>query len=164
MKHLIMKKVVIATQLFLTIGLVSIANAQVADTTTTISILSNPMPESEHTSTNYVIQNNEKVYDYVEQQPQFPGGDSKVLELISQNLRYPSIDLKQGVQGKVIVQFIIDKSGKVRDPKIMRSVSPTLDAEAIRVVNLLPDFIPGRQKGEAVSVKYIIPIAFKIAQ
>ena len=106
----------------------------------------------------------EKIYTMVEQQPQFSGGDFILMEFISHNLRYPAIDLKQRVQGRVIIQFVIDKSGKVRDPKIVRSVSPTTDAEALRVVNLLPDFIPGRQNGEPVSVTYTLPIVFSVAQ
>jgi periplasmic protein TonB len=147
MKHLIMKKVVIATQLFLTIGLFSTANAQVADTSKT-----------------HIPEKTERVHAFTEQQPQFPGGDSKLMEFISHNLRYPEIDLRRRVQGKVFVQFVVNRSGKVIDPKIVRSVSPTIDAEAIRVVNLLPDFVPGRQKGEAVSVTYILPVIFRLSQ
>jgi TonB family protein len=147
MKHLSMKKVRRATQLFLTIGLFSIANAQVADTSKT-----------------HIPENTEKVCDYVEKPPQFPGGDSKLMEFISHNVKYPSIDLKQRVQGKVIIQFVVNKSGKVIDPKIVRSLSPTTDAEGLRVVNLLPDFIPGRQNGEPVSVTYTLPIAFTLSQ
>jgi TonB family protein len=161
MKHLLKKKVRRAIQLFLMLALFSTANAQVLDTFT-ISILPKHRDDSENTPPNYVIQNNEKLYYYVEQQPQFPGGESKLMDFIANNLRYPEIDMRKGVQGKVIVQFIIDKSGEVRDPKILRSVSPTIDAEAIRMVNLLPDFVPGRQNGEAVSVKYILPISFKL--
>ena len=127
------------------LGLFSTANAQVADTS----------------KTNVPV-NTEMVYSFVETQPQFPGGDFMLNDFISHNVRYPEVDMKKGVQGRVIIQFIVDKSGKVRDPKILRSVSPTIDAEAIRVVNLLPDFVPGRQNGEAVSVKYNLPISFKI--
>jgi protein TonB len=105
---------------------------------------------------------NREVYTFVEQQPQFPGGEKKLDSFIKQNIHYPNIDVINRVQGRVIIRFIIDKSGKVIDPKVIRSVSPTLDAEALRVTKLLPDFISGKQHGQNVSVYYTLPFSFTL--
>ncbi len=105
---------------------------------------------------------NREVYTFVEQQPQFPGGEKKLDSFIKQNIHYPNIDVINRVQGRVIIRFIIDRSGKVIDPKVIRSVSPTLDAEALRVTRLLPDFISGKQHGQNVSVYYTLPFSFTL--
>ena len=104
------------------------------------------------------------IYKCGETQPQFPEGELKLMDFLAQNVRYPEMDLRRHVQGKVVIQFVVNKSGKVTEPKVVRSVSPTTDAEAIRVINLLPDFIPGRINGEPVSVSYTLPISFKLAE
>jgi periplasmic protein TonB len=107
----------------------------------------------------------EQVYDManIEQQPQFPGGDAELMSFINKNTKYPAIALENRVQGKVIVEFVVSKSGKVTKVRVKRSVDPALDREAVRVVELIPDFIPGKQNGQNVPVTYMLPVSFKMA-
>lgn len=98
----------------------------------------------------------------VENMPEFPGGMRACMEFLARNIKYPVECQKNGVQGRVIVQFIVKADGSVDSPEIMRSVDPLLDAEALRVVGLMPKWKPGTQKGEAVDVRFTIPIAFQI--
>lgn len=104
----------------------------------------------------------EKVFDMVEQMPQFPGGQSEMLKYISQNMKYPTIAQDNGTQGRVTCQFVIGADGSVRDVKVLRGVDPYLDKEAIRVIMSMPKWIPGKQNGKSVSVKYTIPVVFKL--
>ena len=99
--------------------------------------------------------------DY-EQQPQFPGGETALLKYLQENIKYPPKALKDSIQGRVIVQFVVDKTGKVGEVKVVRSVDKDLDEEAVRIVKTLPKFIPGRQNGQAVSVWYTLPVTFKL--
>lgn len=103
-----------------------------------------------------------KVYNSVEQMPEFPGGVAGLMRYLSENIKYPPEAAKNDIEGRVIVQFIIDETGQVGEVKVVRSVSDELDAEAVRVVKTLPKFEPGRQDGEAVSVWYTLPIVFKM--
>ena len=103
-----------------------------------------------------------KVYNSVEQMPEFPGGVAALMRYLQENIKYPSEAAKNDIEGRVIVQFIIDKTGEVEDVKVVRPVSEELDAEAVRVVKTLPKFEPGRQDGEAVAVWYTLPISFKL--
>ena len=109
-----------------------------------------PVPESK------------KVYESVEQMPEFPGGVEGLMRYLQQNVQYPPSAVQNNVQGRVVVQFIIDETGQVGDVKVVRSVSEDVDAEAVRVIKSLPKFEPGRQGGEPVSVWYTLPIAFKM--
>jgi len=93
---------------------------------------------------------------------QFPGGESELLKYISKNLIYPAKDLENNVQGKVVLRFVVSKTGLVNNVEIIRSLTPTSDNEAIRVVRSLPRFIPGKQNGVNVSVWYILPISYKL--
>lgn len=104
----------------------------------------------------------EKVFESVEQMPQFPGGVEALMRYLSSHINYPPMAAENNVQGKVIVQFVVDKSGKVGEVKIVRSVDKDLDREAVRVCQSLPKFIPGRQNGQAVSVWFTLPIQFKL--
>lgn len=104
----------------------------------------------------------EKVYDVVEQQPVFPGGEEKLLDYISKNLKYPSIAQEQGIQGVVILRFIVTSSGHVGEVQVIKSLDPYCDREAKRVIQSLPAFIPGKQQGKPVSVWFNIPVRFKI--
>jgi TonB family protein len=92
----------------------------------------------------------------------FPGGQDSLMSFIRQNLRYPEKASEKGIQGKVLVGFIVDKSGKVRDVELKRGVDPLLDAEALRVIRLLPPWEPGMQDGKAVNVSYVLPLNFKL--
>ncbi len=102
------------------------------------------------------------VYDVVEQMPSFPGGFQKMQEFIEINLRYPKELEETCVQGRVIIAFIVERNGKLSNIRVVKSVHPALDKEALRIVNLMPEWIPGRQNGKKVRVKYIIPITFRL--
>ena len=103
-----------------------------------------------------------KPFDVVEQMPQFPGGPAALMEYLSKNVRYPEEAHKKGVQGRVIVTFVIEKDGSISDANVVKSVDSQIDAEALRVVNSMPNWIPGGQNGEPVRVKYTVPITFKL--
>lgn len=102
------------------------------------------------------------VYQVVEVMPEFPGGMKGCIDFIAKNVQYPSVAKQNGTQGKVIVQFIVEKDGSLSSPVVVRSISPELDQEAIRVIKSMPKWTPGTEKGEAVRCKYTVPVAFKL--
>ena len=102
------------------------------------------------------------VYDVVEQMPQFPGGFQKMNEFIEENMQYPKKCAEKGIYGRVIVAFVVERSGQLSNIRVVKSVHPALDKEALRIVNLMPRWIPGKQNGVTVRVKYIIPIRFSV--
>ena len=104
----------------------------------------------------------EEIFKSVEQMPQFPGGEAALMRFLSSHINYPPMAAENNVQGKVIVQFVVDKTGKVGEVAVVRSVDKDLDHEAIRVCQALPKFTPGRQNGRPVSVWYTLPIQFKL--
>ena len=104
----------------------------------------------------------EQVFKSVEQMPQFPGGEAALMKYLASHINYPPMAAENNVQGKVIVQFVVDKTGKVGEVAVVRSVDKDLDREAVRVCQSLPKFTPGRQNGRAVSVWYTLPIQFKL--
>ena len=103
-----------------------------------------------------------EVFQVVEEMPEFPGGMAECMKWLNQNIKYPADAKEKGVQGRVIVQFVVEKDGTIVNAKVVRGVDPDLDAEALRVVNQSPKWKPGKQKGEAVRVKYTLPIMFKL--
>lgn len=103
-----------------------------------------------------------KVYEVVEQKPQFPGGDVALLKWISDHIRYPAMAQENNIQGRVTVQFVVTKTGSIGEVKVVRSKDPDLDKEAVRVVKSLPKFTPGKMNGHAVNVWYTLPIQFKL--
>ena len=109
-----------------------------------------------------VAQKNQKVFDIVEQMPEYPGGQAALFEYLSKNIKYPADAEKKKVEGKVFVTFVVDTDGKITDVSLMRKVFPSLDAEAIRVISAMPNWIPGKQKGLVVRVKYTVPIMFRL--
>ena len=109
-----------------------------------------------------VVDKPEEVFTSVEQMPQFPGGDEALMKFLSSHINYPPMAAENNVQGKVILQFVVGKDGRVGEVKIARSVDKDLDKEAVRVVKSLPKFIPGRQNGQAVPVWYTLPVSFKL--
>ena len=109
-----------------------------------------------------VAKGNSEVYDMVEQAPQFPGGPQALMKWLGENLRYPVAAQEAGVQGRVICQFVIQADGTIGETKIMRGVSPELDAEALRVVKAMPAWTPGMQDGQAVNVRYTLPVTFRL--
>ena len=104
----------------------------------------------------------EKVFDMVEQMPQFPGGVAELMKFIGEHLKYPTIAQENGVQGRVTCQFVVGRDGKVRDVKVLKALDPYCDKEAIRVILAMPYWIPGKQNGQTVSVKYTVPIMFRL--
>ena len=103
-----------------------------------------------------------KVFDVVEQMPSFPGGPSALFEYLSKNIKYPAVAEENGVQGRVIVTFVVERDGSITDVKVVKSVDPSLDKEAQRVVKSMPRWIPGKQNGQAVRVKYTVPVTFRL--
>jgi protein TonB len=103
-----------------------------------------------------------KVFDVVEQMPSFPGGPSALFEFLSKNIKYPAVAEENGVQGRVIVTFVVERDGSITDVRVVKSVDPSLDKEAQRVVKSMPRWIPGKQNGSAVRVKYTVPVTFKL--
>ncbi|MDE6527506.1 MAG: M56 family metallopeptidase [Muribaculaceae bacterium] len=106
----------------------------------------------------------EKVATTVEQMPQYPGGDRALMEFVAKNVKYPEAAMKAGKEGKVIVRFTVQADGKVADANVIRSISPELDAEAVRVVSTFPAFTPGTVDGKPVACQYVIPISFKLSK
>ena len=104
----------------------------------------------------------EEVFRSVEQMPQFPGGEAALMKYLQSHIQYPAMAAENNVQGRVVVQFVVDKTGKVGEVKVVRSVDKDLDKEAVRVCKSLPKFTPGRQNGQAVSVWYTLPVTFKL--
>ena len=105
---------------------------------------------------------NDNAFDVVEQMPEFPGGQIAMLNFLSKNIRYPEAAHKAGIQGRVVATFVVEKDGSISNAKVMRSIDPLLDAEALRVINSMPNWIPGKQDGKPVAVKYTIPVTFKL--
>ena len=105
---------------------------------------------------------NDKVYVVVEQMPSFPGGDSALLKYLLANVKYPVPALKAQKQGRVMVRFTVEKDGAISNVKVARSVTPSLDAEAVRAIKSMPKWSPGKQGGEFVRVKYIVPVSFRL--
>ena len=94
--------------------------------------------------------------------PSFPGGPAELMKWLGSHVQYPAIAQENGVQGRVIVAFVVEKDGSVTDVTVVRSVDPSLDKEAARVVRQMPKWIPGKQNGAAVRVKYNVPVTFKL--
>jgi protein TonB len=103
-----------------------------------------------------------KVFEVVEQMPEFPGGAAALMKWLSDNIKYPSIAEENGIQGRVICTFVVERDGSVSDVQVARSIDPSLDKEAMRVLKKMPKWIPGRQNGAAVRVKYTVPVTFKL--
>ena len=103
-----------------------------------------------------------KVFEVVEQMPSFPGGTGALMQYLSKNIKYPPVAEEMGIQGRVICTFVVERDGSVSDIRIARSVDPSLEKEAIRVVSGMPKWIPGRQNGQSVRVKYTLPVTFRL--
>lgn len=134
------------SMLFLTMNTV-IAQNGTSDDTTKVQVV--PPPQ-------------EEVFDVVEKEPTYPGGEEAMQAYIKANIKYPEEAVKNKEQGRVYVKFIIEKDGSVSNVKIARGVSPSLDAEALRVIQAMPKWNPGTQKGKAVRTNVVVPIAFKL--
>ena len=103
-----------------------------------------------------------KVFDVVEQMPSFPGGNAALMNYLSQNIKYPVIAEENNIQGRVVVQFVVGKDGSISNVHVSKSVESSLDEEAVRVTKSMPNWVPGKQDGQAVSVFYTLPITFRL--
>ncbi|HPX98355.1 MAG TPA: energy transducer TonB [Bacteroidaceae bacterium] len=104
----------------------------------------------------------EEIFMVVEDQPEFPGGTAALLEYLRKNIKYPAICRENNIQGRVLIQFIVNRDGTVVDPEVVRSVDPNLDREALRVISTMPKWKPGLQRGKPVRVKFTVPVNFKL--
>ena len=103
-----------------------------------------------------------KVFDVVEEMPSFPGGQGALMQYLASNIKYPVVAQENGVQGRVIVSFVVERDGSISDVRVARSVDPSLDREAQRVVKSMPRWSPGKQNGSTVRVKYTVPVVFRL--
>ena len=104
----------------------------------------------------------EEPFEVVEVMPSFPGGMTALMEFIGNNLKYPKDAEKNKIEGRVLVQFIVEADGKITSAKVLRALYPSIDAEALRVVNAMPKWTPGYQKGKPVRVQFTLPLSFKL--
>lgn len=111
---------------------------------------------------NYKMPEPDRVYDVVDQLPQFPGGQSELLKYLAVNTKYPKSAVISKTQGQVIVTFVVAKDGSIRDVMVKKGINPEFDREALRVVRYMPKWIPGKRSGETVAVKYTLPISFRL--
>ncbi len=102
------------------------------------------------------------IFEVVETMPEFPGGQAALMQYLAKNIKYPTIAQENGTQGRVIVQFVVNRDGSIVDAKVVRSVDPYLDKEALRVVGTMPKWKPGMQRGKPVRVKYTLPVMFRL--
>ena len=104
----------------------------------------------------------EKPFEVVEQSPSFPGGLNELNKFLNDNINYPVIAQENGIQGRVIIRFVVSKTGEISDVQVLRGVDPSLDREAVRVVKSMPKWIPGRQRGQPVPVYFTLPVVFRL--
>lgn len=104
----------------------------------------------------------EQIFQVVENQPEFPGGMAELMKFLQKNMKYPSICQEQGIQGRVIVQFVVNTDGSIVDAQVVKPVNPYLDKEALRVVSIMPKWSPGKQRGKAVRVRFTLPVTFRL--
>jgi len=102
------------------------------------------------------------VYRVVEQMPEFPGGEDSMMKFIQRNIMYPDVERESDIQGRVVVGFVVNEDGSLSDIQVKKGVSSGIDKEALRVVKLMPKFMPGKQQGKAVRVQFMLPILFKL--
>ena len=106
----------------------------------------------------------DNVFDEVDEMPQFPGGEQAMLKFIAENAHYPKNAQKAGIEGLAVVEFIVDKKGKIHEPRVVKGLTPAFDEEVLRVVRTMPDWVPGTHRGEKKNVRYTLPVSFKIDQ
>lgn len=108
------------------------------------------------------VDDSDRIYESVETMPEFPGGNAKLMKYLNKNIKYPILAQEKGIEGNVIVQFVVYKDGSIVNPKVIKSADPSLDKEALRVVSSMPNWQPGVQGGKIVRTKYTLPITFKL--
>jgi protein TonB len=107
-------------------------------------------------------ESSQPIFTVVEEMPSFPGGETELLRFLSNSIRYPVIAQENGIQGRVICAFVVNRDGSIVDAEVLRGVDPSLDKEALRVISTMPKWSPGKQRGKAVRVKYTVPITFRL--
>ena len=107
-------------------------------------------------------ESSQTIFTVVEEMPDFPGGQAELLKFIAKSIKYPVIAQENGIQGRVICAFVVNKDGSVVDAEVLRGVDPSLDKEALRVIGTMPKWKPGKQRGKPVRVKYTVPITFRL--
>ncbi|MBQ6652575.1 MAG: TonB family protein [Prevotella sp.] len=127
-----------------------------------ITLKKEQQPDASNAPVAKLPQGQDPVYEVCEVLPEFPGGMSEMMKFVQENMKYPQEAHANGVQGRVIVNYIVEKDGSLSNIHVVRSVDPLLDAEALRVVSLMPKWKPGKQDGKPVRVKFTIPITFKL--
>lgn len=130
--------------------------ATTEDTGQQVEIKFVPVEEEEEEAEEAVI------FDIVEKMPEFPGGDAALMKYLADHIKYPTVAQENGIQGRVIVQFVVNKDGSIVDAKVARGVDPYLDKEALRVVSGMPKWKPGMQRNKPVRVKYTVPVMFRL--
>lgn len=154
--------------LFLIIGGTIFTGCHKQKTTSDPIVKEMPMPNVEqnyYSPVSYqkkIVADRDETYEMVEQMPVFPGGEQELIAYVSKSLHYPVIAQENGIQGRVIIRFIVTRTGEIENPEVLRSLDPACDKEAIRVVKSFPKFIPGKQNGVNVSVWFTIPITFTL--
>ena len=151
------------TALFFALGLMASVvgvNAQVIDDHCDVAVISG---EDDWVEILKVTEPDENsIFQVVELLPEFPGGMAELMKYLQKNLRYPQICKEQGVQGRVIVQFVVNTDSTITDVNVIKSVNPHLDEEAVRVVKAMPKWNPGKQRGELVRVRFTLPVTFRL--
>lgn len=104
----------------------------------------------------------EEIFMVVENQPEFPGGPAAMMKFLSDNIRYPVIAQENGIQGRVICNFVVEKDGSITDVQVVRGQDPSLDKEAVRVIQDMPRWTPGKQRGKPVRVRFTLPVVFRL--
>ena len=150
------------TALFFALGLMAgvVVNAQVIDDHLDVAVISGEDDWAEILEVTEPDENG--IFQVVEQQPEFPGGMAELMKYLQKNLRYPQICKEQRVQGRVILQFVVNADSTITDVNVIKSVNPHLDEEAVRVVKAMPKWNPGKQRGEPVRVRFTLPVTFRL--
>ena len=138
--------------------------ADIEEPTTILNEDNTPKVEVKYVPVQVVEEEPEEqtIFEVVENMPGFPGGQAALMQYLAKNIKYPAIAQENGTQGRVIVQFVVNKDGSIVDAKVVRSVDPYLDKEALRVINTMPKWKPGMQRGKPVRVKFTVPVMFKL--
>ena len=105
----------------------------------------------------------DQIFQVVEEDAKFPGGNNELMKYLQKNIKYPSICQEQGIQGRVIVQFVVEKDGSITDVQVIKAINPYLDKEAVRVVSTMPKWSPGKQRGKPVRVRFTLPVTFRLS-
>ena len=138
--------------------------AEIDETTTIINEDTQAPVEVKYVPVQVVEEEPEEqtIFEVVENMPEFQGGQAALMAYLAKNIKYPTIAQENGTQGRVIVQFVVNKDGSIVDAKVVRSVDPYLDKEALRVINTMPKWKPGMQRGKPVRVKFTVPVMFRL--